>query len=138
MKRLILLACAWVSFGLGVLGVFVPLLPTTPFILLATFLFSKSSTRWHTWVKSTRVYKNYVEAFFEAGGIPPATKARILLISFTVLGISAFMVQQPLAWGILICVAIGLLYLFLVRIPTVGVNEVYEARQAQRPEAEGD
>jgi uncharacterized membrane protein YbaN (DUF454 family) len=103
----------------GVVGIFVPVLPTTPLLLLATFLFAQSSPRFHTWIVGTKVYKRYVLPFKENGGIPRGQKFRIIAISFAVMGISAWAVPKIYVWIILGAVAIWLLYLMFIRIPTV-------------------
>ena len=91
--------------------------PPLPSLLLATFLFAKSSPRCHAWIVSTKVYKTYVEAFKQAGGIPASTKVRILTVSFLVMGASALIVQKPVVWVILGCVALFLIYLMFVPHP---------------------
>ena len=125
-----MLVSAWAACILGCIGVFVPVLPTTPLLLLATFLFAKSSPRCHAWIVSTRVYRTYVAAFKEAGGIPIGTKARILAVSFTVMGLSAWFVQNPIVWFVLGTVSVFLLYLMLVRIPTISPERVQLVRRA--------
>lgn len=130
-----MLLAAWASFALGVVGVFVPVLPTTPLVLLATFLFAKSSPRWHAWITSTKVYKRYVEAFKQAGGMPLSTKLRALGVTLGVMALSAFLVQKPVVWVILTCCALFVSYYILVRIPTVGTEHVRRVREAE-PEAE--
>ena len=107
---------------------------TTPLLLLATFLFAKSSPRCHAWIISTRVYRTYVAAFKEAGGIPLGTKVRILAVSFTLMGLSAWFVQKPLVWAILGCVSAFLLYLMFVRIPTITPERVQLIRQVEKAE----
>ncbi|WP_449315836.1 YbaN family protein [Rubneribacter sp.] len=129
--RILMLIGAWIACILGCVGVFVPVLPTTPLLLLATFLFAKSSPRCHAWIVSTKVYKTYVEAFKQAGGIPASTKVRILTVSFLVMGASALIVQKPVVWVILGCVALFLIYLMFVRIPTISIEQVQAARQAE-------
>lgn len=131
MKRYILLGCAWLAFALGCVGIVVPVLPTTPLLLLATFLFAKSSPRLHSWITSTKVYRTYVGAFKKAGGIPLATKARILLVSYLLMGVSAWAVQKVVVWVVLGCVALFLLWLLAVRIPTVKPERVQLVREAE-------
>ena len=129
--RYLMLAGAWTACIIGCIGVFVPVLPTTPLLLLATFLFAKSSPRCHAWIVSTKVYRTYVAAFKEAGGIPAATKVRILTVSFVLMGASALIVQKPVVWIILGCVALFLIYLMCVRIPTISLENVRAARDAK-------
>ena len=116
--RYLMLAGAWTACIIGCIGVFVPVLPTTPLLLLI----------------STRVYRTYVAAFKEAGGIPLGTKVRILAVSFTLMGLSAWFVQKPLVWAILGCVSAFLLYLMFVRIPTITPERVQLIRQVEKAE----
>ncbi len=126
-----MLAGAWIACVLGCVGVVVPVLPTTPFLLLSTFLFAKSSPRCHAWIISTRIYQTYVGAFKEAGGIPLITKARILTVSFALMAVSAFVVQKPLVWAVLGIVSLFLVYFMVIRIPTISPKQVQTVRQAQ-------
>lgn len=121
-----MLGIAWVCLGIGAIGVVIPVLPTTPLLLLAGFLFARNSPRLHRWMASTKLYKSYVVPFKESGGIAPAKKARILVISLGALAVSAFLVQKPIVWAILSCCALFLLYLVLIRIPTVSEEKAAE------------
>lgn len=120
MKRPLMLGCAWIACGLGFIGVLIPVLPTTPFLLLATLLFAKSSPRCHAWIERTAVYRSYVVPFREQGGIPFKRKLHILGLSYTVMGASALLVRTPLVWGVLATVALFLLWLMCRHIPTTG------------------
>lgn len=129
MKRYLLLACAWIACIAGCIGVFIPVLPTTPFLLLATFLFAKSSPRCHAWIQSTGIYRKYVIPFKEEGGIPASVKVRILAVSFLLMGISAFLVQRWYIWLVLGLVALWLLYLMCIRIPTTSLSKLELSEQ---------
>ncbi|MEG0217101.1 MAG: YbaN family protein [Raoultibacter sp.] len=133
MKRILFQTLAWIAFAIGVVGVFVPVLPTTPLLLLATFLFAKSSPRCHAWLLSTKVYRRYVLPFKEAGGIPASTKVRILTLSFVVMGISAYLVQRWYIWLVLGLVAAWLVYLMCLRIPTTSLEQV-ELQRSKKTE----
>ncbi len=74
------------------------------------------------------MHQRYVAAFKQAGGIPLPTKIRIVGVSYAMMGVSALVVQKPLVWAILGCVAVFLLYLIAVRIPTIKQESVDRTR----------
>jgi uncharacterized membrane protein YbaN (DUF454 family) len=84
---------AWFAFGaaalaLGALGVVVPLLPTTPFVLLAAFAFARSSERWHAWLLSHRLFGPLIENWRAHGAISRPAKAAGVVAMAAVLGVS--------------------------------------------------
>jgi len=94
--------------GLGIIGIFLPLLPTTPFLLLAAACYARSSKRFYNWLLTNRWFGNYIRNYRERKGIP--YKIKILSISFLwiAIGYSAiFVVHILLGRIILILIAIG-------------------------------
>lgn len=131
MKRYLMMGGAWIAFALGAVGVVVPVLPTTPFILLAAFLFAKSSPRIHRWLCSTKIYQHYVVAFQKDGGLPVAHKAKALGLTYAVLALSAFLVHKPVVWAILGIVAVCLTIFIGWRIPTLKTKTEPFAAEAE-------
>lgn len=72
-------ALAWVFFALGAAGAFLPGLPTVPFMLVALWLFSKSSQRFHDWLYAHRVFGPPLQQWQAHKVIP--LKAKVLSIS---------------------------------------------------------
>lgn len=110
--------------ALGIIGIFLPILPTTPFLLLAGFLFARSSERLMKKLEASKAYHTYVVPFKTKQGIERRIKARILGFSFTLMGISAFVIRNVevwniVVWAILLTITVWLLYLMKVRIPTI-------------------
>jgi uncharacterized membrane protein YbaN (DUF454 family) len=79
----LLFCLAWISFALGIIGAFLPVLPTTPFLILAAFLFSKSSPRFHAWILNLPLAGDAVRDWQVNQVIKP--KAKILCGSMIVL-----------------------------------------------------
>lgn len=78
--RPIYFCLGWIFFGLGIVGVFVPVLPTTPFMLLALWAFSKSSDKFHQWLYHHRVFGPPLQQWHEHGVIPLV--AKVFALSF--------------------------------------------------------
>jgi len=78
-KKLFFIALGFSSLALGVVGTILPMVPTTPFVLLAAICFGKSSDRLHTWFLSTQLYRKNVEPFVQRRGM--AIKVKLILLS---------------------------------------------------------
>lgn len=74
MRRAALLAVGTICVALGVAGIVLPLLPTTPFLLLASACYLRSSERLHGWLRGSPCIGGYVRAFENGGGIPRRAK----------------------------------------------------------------
>ncbi|MGD9761794.1 MAG: YbaN family protein [Candidatus Izemoplasmatales bacterium] len=86
--KILYLSLGMISVGLGVAGVILPVLPTTPFLLLATLLFSKSSTKLDERFKNTKLYQRYLEDFIEKRTMTKRRKWTILIFADIFLFIS--------------------------------------------------
>jgi len=79
MRKFGFISIGMIFLGLGVVGVMLPLIPTTPFVLLAAICFGKSSDRLHRWFISTRLYKNNIEGIVNKKTL--TIKAKVILLS---------------------------------------------------------
>jgi uncharacterized membrane protein YbaN (DUF454 family) len=96
------------SLGLGIIGIFIPLLPTTPFLLLAAYCYFRSSKKLYNWLVSNKLFGSYIRNYYEGLGIP--LKVKLLSISFLWLTIgfsTYFIVNLLILRIILILIAIG-------------------------------
>lgn len=126
LKRNLLIACGILCILLGLIGIILPVLPTTPFLLLAAYCFARSSERFHTWLVTNSLFGQYIRNFQDGRGIPRRTKALAITMLWLMIGISAvFFVSSWWLRVALVAVAIGVT-IHLVRRKTVesGANPV--------------
>jgi len=116
--RALCLVGGTVSSGIGVVGIFVPLLPTTPFLLLAVFLYARSSERLHTRLLGNRWIGGYLRRYVERRSMTRRHKVLTLALLWMTLVLSAvFAVDAAWARALLGAVALGVTA-HLVRLPT--------------------
>ncbi len=107
LSRWLLISAGTFFIGLGIIGIFLPLWPTTPFLLLAAACYARSSKRFYNWLLNNRWFGNYIKNYREGKRIP--LKVKVLSISFLwfAIGYSAiFIVHILLGRIILILIAI--------------------------------
>jgi len=112
------LAAGFVCVGLAVIGLVLPLLPSTPFLLLAAACFARSSERFHAWLLNHRTFGPLVREWHEHRSIPYRTKLFAIGLMSLSLGVSIVFFVQP-AW-LQAALAVGglLLAVWLYRIPS--------------------
>lgn len=101
--------------AIGVIGIFVPLLPTTVFLLLAAACYNKGSERFHHWLIHNKLLGPYISNFKEKKGIPMSVKIRTLALLWGTIGLSIYWVNQLHVTLILLAVAIGVTFFLLTR-----------------------
>lgn len=117
MGKYILIGAGFCSLGLGVAGIFIPVLPTTPFILLAASCFMKSSDRLYRWIRRHRTLGRYIDNYLNRHGITARDKLLSIALLWAMLGAAAaFAVESSLMRGILALVGVGVTaHLALIR-----------------------
>lgn len=80
LKRYFLIATGWLSIVLGVVGIFLPILPTTPFILLAAWCFARSSERFHQKLRNHPKLGLIVRSWEDGKGVPRKVRNRVVLL----------------------------------------------------------
>ena len=118
-KRVIYLFIGTVSLVLGALGLFLPVLPTTPFMILAAACYLRSSKRMHAWILQSSLFGETIENYEAGRGLNRDTKIRALVLMWATITISAFFfVDQLIFRGAMFLVAAGVT-IYLLRLPTM-------------------
>ena len=110
------LGCLFV--GLGAIGVLLPLIPTTPFLLLAAACYARSSKRFYDWLLANRIFGPTIRQWQESGSVAFKTKVVAIVLLVMTLGSSVvFFVPLWPVKGLLVAIGAWVIY-FLVRLPT--------------------
>jgi uncharacterized membrane protein YbaN (DUF454 family) len=118
MKKLVLIIAGLILLGIGAIGVVLPILPTVPFLLLASLCFVNSSTRINEWFKKTKIYKKHVVRFKEQKGMTLKAKLTILIPVYIML-IMLCILKDILAMRIVIGVLLLVKTIVFIKIKTI-------------------
>jgi len=116
-KRTLVFIFGWISLGLGTIGIFLPLLPTTPLVLLAAVCFSYSSDKFYKWLEEHPRFSPYIEAYRQKRGVTMSFKIKNIALLWITLFISMFVIRA--VWAYILLSAVGVFVTtILVRIKT--------------------
>ncbi|MGF0103631.1 YbaN family protein [Bariatricus sp. SGI.019] len=111
--KIIWMAAGVVFLGIGAVGVALPVLPTTPFLLLASFCLAKGSRRLHEWFVGTKLYQNHLDSFVRNRAMTLKTKLGILFPASAMLLLAFAAMQNVYGRGfILFLILFKYIYFF--------------------------
>ena len=116
--KIIYVIAGLLAVALGFIGAFLPGLPTTPFLLLASFCFAKGSRRFDRWFKSIKLYKNHLEDFQKNRSMSLKAKIGILLFSSGMMLFPIIKFSNPYVRGIFVLLEVFKYYYFIFKIKT--------------------
>lgn len=130
LRRALFAAAGTVCVALGLLGALLPVLPTTPFLLLAAACYIRGSDRLYRRLLTNRLFGEHLRRYRAGEGLPRAFKIWTIMLLWATLSTSAFFVVPPRLWWIrmlLLSVGIGVT-IHLRRIPTFSARDGEEKR----------
>lgn len=111
---------------LAILGVFLPLLPTTPFLLLASACFARGSTRLHGWLLNNKMFGEYIRNYEQGKGIPLKAKITALLMLWGSLAFSVFRVSSLELKILLVAIGAGVTIYLVAFVPLASNDKKHQ------------
>lgn len=121
-KKLIFVIVGFIAFACAVIGVVLPILPTTPFLLLASFCFVRGSEKFDKWFKKTKIYKKHLETFVNERAMTLKQKLSILLFADFMIAFPLIILKGIAVKILLIIVILCKYYYFIFKIKTIKVE----------------
>ena len=87
--KILLIASGTFFIGVGIIGIFIPVLPTTPFLLLSAALYARSSKRFYNWLTNNKIFGRFIKDYREGKGIPLRLKIATVILLWVTIGCSA-------------------------------------------------
>lgn len=116
--RWILIACGWIAIVGGVVGIFLPIVPTVPFLLLAVACFARSSERFHRWLVEHNHLGPLLRDYLRGGGIPLRAKRFAIGMVWVSFPASTFLFARDFWLKVLLMSAAVGITLYLLSLPT--------------------
>jgi hypothetical protein len=107
-----------IAVALAIFGVFLPLLPTTPFLLLASACFARGSERMHRWLLGNKLFGSAIRDFEQGKGIPRKAKISAVVLLWASMAWSIYLTSSMLLTVALLAIGVGVTTYLLFFVPT--------------------
>lgn len=118
-KRYLLIFLGFFSLGLGVIGIFLPLMPTTPFLILAASCFYRSSERFHSWLLNQRYFGRHIRNYQEHRAIELRTKWLTIITLWLSFGFSICLFWKTVYIPIILIVVVSVVSWHVLKLKTM-------------------
>ncbi len=118
LKRYLLLLCGSISLALGIIGIFVPVLPTTPFLLLSAFCYLHSSEKLYNWLINHRVFGSYIQNYLKHRAVTLKTKKIAVASVLLSISLSVYLVSNVYVGVVLTLIGIAVIW-YLLSLNTI-------------------
>ncbi|MBS5950986.1 MAG: YbaN family protein [Clostridium sp.] len=122
-KKYIYITVGLIAVVLGAIGVALPILPTTPFLLLASYCFARGSERFNNWFINTKLYKNHLESFVNERAMTLKQKVTLLAFADFMLAFPLIFIDSLIMKGVIVLLILCKFYYFIFRIKTISPEE---------------
>ncbi|MCK9444885.1 MAG: YbaN family protein [Tissierellaceae bacterium] len=116
--KFVFILLGFISMTVGIIGIAVPVLPTTPFILLASYFFMRGSDRFDRWFRTTKVFKDYAEDFIRDRSMTLKRKVKLMFISDFMLAFPLIILKSIYMRLFILLVVVSKYYYFFFVIKT--------------------
>ena len=122
-KRIVFMTLAGLFFVLGALGAVLPVLPTTPFLLLTSYFLARTSPRLNRWLLASRFFGPILRDWQQLGGVRPDVKVKAIIIVLLAVSLSLRLtdLSSTLRWTVATAALIGIAV--ILRLPVAETSE---------------
>lgn len=117
-KKVLFITLGTFFVGIAIVGIIIPILPTTPFLLLSAALYARSSKRFYDWLLNNRLFGKYIKNYREGRGIPVYLKIIVITLLWITISISIVFAVELLAVRILLVVIASGVSIHILKIKT--------------------
>jgi len=117
--KIVLIIGGTVSLSLGIIGIFLPVLPTTPFLLLAAACYARSSERFSNWLMGNRFLGTYIKNYRDKNGIPMKVKIYTITVLWITIGVSIILISNNTILQIILAVIAAVVTAHVMSLKTL-------------------